>query len=280
MGVLRLGICVGGVYAAFLLWAIAQEKCQYTVAPHHTVLECHKHISPADGSVSTRFPSTVSPPHHTPGAPEGDTFPSPLFLNWAQALAACISSALYLIFTSSGANNAARRGIWHTLGFDRFIGTASTPRIPATPSSSRAGRQAEDMSREPSQTSTGTASSVSSPGGDLVRRPSAVVEKGRLKGRGAEGEDTVNGEGEREKQDDVARRSQDGAEVQLSSSAKTTSWRQSLPALLLQVSIFQTTAGPIGFMALRHISYPTMVLGKVSSHILSIFSACGWDSWR
>lgn len=29
MGVLRLGICVGGVYAAFLLWAIAQEKRTY-----------------------------------------------------------------------------------------------------------------------------------------------------------------------------------------------------------------------------------------------------------
>lgn len=42
-------------------------------------------------------------------------------------------------------------------------------------------------------------------------------------------------------------------------------WYQSLPALLLQVSIFQTTAGPIGFLALRHISYPMMVLGKVGS---------------
>lgn len=41
-------------------------------------------------------------------------------------------------------------------------------------------------------------------------------------------------------------------------------WYQSLPALLLQVSIFQTMAGPIGFLALRHISYPMMVLGKVS----------------
>lgn len=52
--------------------------------------------------------------------------------------------------------------------------------------------------------------------------------------------------------------------------AKAKSWRQSLPALLLQVSLFQTTAGPIGFMALRHISYPTMVLGKVCHMTLSI----------
>jgi UDP-galactose transporter B1 len=40
-------------------------------------------------------------------------------------------------------------------------------------------------------------------------------------------------------------------------------WYQTLPGLLLQVSLFQTTAGPIGFHALKHISYPTMVLAKV-----------------
>lgn len=43
-------------------------------------------------------------------------------------------------------------------------------------------------------------------------------------------------------------------------------WHQSLPALLIQVSLFQTIAGPIGFLALKHISYPTMVLGKVSNN--------------
>lgn len=44
----------------------------------------------------------------------------------------------------------------------------------------------------------------------------------------------------------------------------STPWRKTLPVLLVQVSIFQTMAGPFGFLALRHISYPTMVLGKVS----------------
>lgn len=44
---------------------------------------------------------------------------------------------------------------------------------------------------------------------------------------------------------------------------KLRSWYQTLPGLLLQVSLFQTTAGPIGFHALKHISYPTMVLAKV-----------------
>ena len=40
--------------------------------------------------------------------------------------------------------------------------------------------------------------------------------------------------------------------------------RQTLPGLIAQVALFQTSAGPIGFMALEHISYPTMLLGKVS----------------
>lgn len=39
-------------------------------------------------------------------------------------------------------------------------------------------------------------------------------------------------------------------------------WNQTLPGLLLQVSLFQTLAGPIGFHALKSISYPTMVLAK------------------
>lgn len=43
-----------------------------------------------------------------------------------------------------------------------------------------------------------------------------------------------------------------------------TPWRKTLPGLLAQVALFQTSAGPIGFLALEHISYPTMVLGKVS----------------
>ena len=45
-------------------------------------------------------------------------------------------------------------------------------------------------------------------------------------------------------------------------------WRKSLKGLLLQVALFQTIASPIGFLALEHISYPTMVLGKVSRRAL------------
>jgi hypothetical protein len=35
MGVIRLGVCIGGVYAAFLLWAIAQERCEYSSHTEH-----------------------------------------------------------------------------------------------------------------------------------------------------------------------------------------------------------------------------------------------------
>ena len=48
-------------------------------------------------------------------------------------------------------------------------------------------------------------------------------------------------------------------------------WRKCLPVLLLQVSVFQTMAGPIGFLALRHISFPMVVLGKVR-HVTKVFS--------
>lgn len=43
-----------------------------------------------------------------------------------------------------------------------------------------------------------------------------------------------------------------------------TSWTRTLPVLLLRVGICQSLAAPIGFMSLRYISYPTMVLAKVS----------------
>ncbi|EIW68083.1 hypothetical protein TREMEDRAFT_32877 [Tremella mesenterica DSM 1558] len=123
MGLLRLVVCITGVYAAFLLWAIAQER------------------------LSSPFPSTLPTPK-TQSDP--DIFPSPLFLNFAQAVASSLSACLYLLF------------------------------------------------------------------GKLSQRRINELGQGR----------------------------------------------KTLMRLLLQVSICQTLAGPIGFMALRHISYPTMVLGK------------------
>jgi len=47
--------------------------------------------------------------------------------------------------------------------------------------------------------------------------------------------------------------------------AVSTSWTKSLPALLLRTGLCQSMAAPIGFMSLRYISYPTMVLAKVGT---------------
>jgi solute carrier family 35 (UDP-galactose transporter), member B1 len=41
-------------------------------------------------------------------------------------------------------------------------------------------------------------------------------------------------------------------------------WSRSLLGLLLRTALCQTMASPFGFMSLRYISYPTMVLAKVS----------------
>lgn len=43
----------------------------------------------------------------------------------------------------------------------------------------------------------------------------------------------------------------------------TTGWWQTLPALLARIAVCQTMGSPIGFMSLKYISYPTMVLAKV-----------------
>ncbi|ORY27319.1 putative UDP-galactose transporter [Naematelia encephala] len=156
MGVVRFGVCVLGVYAAFLLWAIAQER------------------------LSAPFPS-IYPEHTT-----GDKFPSPLFLNFAQATASCLSALIYLTVKSWRAGNLAKDGFAKILGISMLLSGGTSQRD----------------------------------------------EKGEV------GEKLAVKQGRR------------------------VAWRKTLPALLLQVSIFQTIAGPIGFLALRHISYPTMVLGK------------------
>ncbi|TYJ55539.1 hypothetical protein B9479_003811 [Cryptococcus floricola] len=163
MAILRLAVCISGVYAAFLLWAIAQER------------------------LSKPFPSIHPHPHSQPHDPSeplpGDKFPSPIFLNFAQAIASSLSALCYLVF------NAWREG-WNGRGLGKVLGLT-----------------------------------------DLFG-------------------------GERKEENGVVEKA--GTEV----APKAKPGRKSLLALLVQVSIFQTIASPIGFMALRHISYPTMVLGK------------------
>jgi hypothetical protein len=75
----------------------------------------------------------------------------------------------------------------------------------------------------------------------------------------------VNGNGTTHQHNEVSKSTITASDTNTNTNTNTkTPLREKLPFLLLQVSIFQTVAGPIGFSALRHISYPTMVLGKVS----------------
>jgi UDP-galactose transporter B1 len=169
-----------------------------------------------DPAVSVPFPSTQTS-HHPTTEHNGDKFPSPLFLNYAQSLASCASAFLYLIFGAWKDGSLQSRGILEVLGLRRLIDSVKAVRgswgypIPGT---SRPGPVGLDTKAE----------DQTSPGQSTTR-------------------DTQT------------------------SSPRVTTLHKTLPLLLLQVSVFQTLAGPIGFLALRHISYPTMVLGKVSHFV-------------
>ncbi|OWZ32868.1 solute carrier family 35 (UDP-galactose transporter), member B1 [Cryptococcus neoformans AD2-60a] len=173
MGVLRLAVCISGVYAAFLLWAIAQER------------------------LSKPFPSVHPHPHQQPHSPSdppsGNKFPSPLFLNFAQAVASSLSALCYLSF-KSWREGWKGRGLGQVLGLKEVFGKSQT----ALNGDAKANEEVSELN---------------------------------------------------EKTKEVAKKAPKPP-------------KKSLLALLVQVSVFQTIAGPIGFLALRHISYPTMVLGK------------------
>ncbi|BEI81070.1 hypothetical protein CcaverHIS002_0202300 [Cutaneotrichosporon cavernicola] len=185
MGLLRLCICVSGVYAAFLLWAIAQER------------------------LSQPFPASPAHPHTPPRSAHGDKFPSPLFFNFSQALASACASATYLLVGSRG--SLARDGVVGVLGLRRLFG-----------------------------------------GAEVSDKPNAVARSNNANGKanGANGNTTTHANV------NTTRPHANG------NGNTARPWYQTLPGLLLQVSMFQTTAGPIGFHALKHISYPTMVLAK------------------
>ncbi|WWC57810.1 uncharacterized protein I303_100345 [Kwoniella dejecticola CBS 10117] len=176
MGVVRLGVCVSGVYAAFLLWAIAQER------------------------LSAPFTSTSPHPHTSPNhQSKGDKFPSALFLNYAQAVASSLSALCYLLFNAWRMGNL-HKSLAEIIGYNQLISTSTSRKA-----------SVKDVSQQNGSEKIPNGHSPSTPQGERV---------------------TVK------------------------------PLRKTLPALLFQVSLFQGLAGPIGFLALRHISYPTMVLGK------------------
>ena len=141
--------------------------------------------------VSKPFPST----HPHPSSSTESKFPSALFLNFAQAIASCLSAITYLGIQSWRDGSLGKKGLRGVLGFNQLMR-----------------------------------------GEDQIVKENGTKDNGHVATNGTKPETTT-----------------------------TTTLREKLPFLLLLVSGFQTLAGPIGFSALRHISYPTMVLGKVSS---------------
>jgi UDP-galactose transporter B1 len=238
IGAVRLAICVSGVYATFLLWAIAHERREL-LPPSLSLLQLgfigeatydHK----ADNSVvSVPFPSKHHPtrlqPLSSDDSHKGDRFPSPIFLTFAQAIASAVCAFTYLVFNSWNDGSLRYKTLSEILGFDTII-------------NSIVGERGRILTTPMMQNSARFESPVNSPS------PSGTKETKEVK--------------EREK----TLRSPDGRRdlKRGMSVGPRTPWRQTLPGLIAQVALFQTTAGPIGFMALEHISYPTMLLGKVS----------------
>ncbi|GMK56391.1 hypothetical protein CspeluHIS016_0302310 [Cutaneotrichosporon spelunceum] len=210
MGLLRLAVCISGVYAAFLLWAIAQERLSQTFP-----VSAHPHTRPGGG---------------------GDKFPSPLFFNFSQALASATASAAYLVVGACRSGALAREGVIGVLGLRRLLGV-----------------------RE------GEGDKVNGGDGDrqqLVAKAHAVVDASEEHAGRSQPPTHA-----RPQSPNAARPKANAASLKATSQTNGNAptprpWYQTLPGLLLQVSLFQTTAGPIGFHALKHISYPTMVLAK------------------
>lgn len=105
-----------------------------------------------------------------------------------------------------------------------------------------------------------------------------TIEATRTKGTGRAGSSVsfaqiVGWRGLKEEQQPTEKEVKNGKAVNGTTSEKTGSQssavgqskaKRSLLGLLLQTAICQTMASPFGFMSLRYISYPTMVLAKVS----------------
>lgn len=193
-------------------------------------------------TVSKPFPSTSAPIHQSPAHPlPGDKFPSPLFLNYAQALASSLSALSYLLFSAWRSGALRRDGLWAVLGVNTLLGAKGE---------TRAGGRTEVLAGATGKsTAKGTAGEVEKDTSKSKSRSESESESSS-----PSSEQVVQGNG-------AAGKTKQGSTVTVGEPTP----KRSLLFLLVQVSVFQTMAGPIGFLALRHISYPTMVLGKVCS---------------
>lgn len=163
-----------------------------------------------------------------PHAGSRDKFPSALFLNFAQAIASALFAAVYLTIGSWRDGTLTGKGLKGVLGIDQL-----RVQVPAEDSlSTKTGKKVNGTSSESKATN-----------------------------RNVHANGNGNGNGNGIDHIEIPTEANGGEKKTIT---PATPWTKTLPVLLFQVSLFQTMAGPIGFSALRHISYPTMVLGKVS----------------
>ena len=103
----RLLTCIVGVYATFLLWAIAQERRK----PSTSRIE----DSPADASIVSSPFIANTPPHSSA------RFPSSACINACQALSSCISALVYLVIKRRADETEKEGGLWTLVGWDQVF---------------------------------------------------------------------------------------------------------------------------------------------------------------
>lgn len=201
--------------------------------------------------VSVPFPSKLHPTRLQPPAPDnshkGDRFPSPIFLTFAQAIASSLCAFTYLLFNAYRDGSLRHKGVSGIIGWTAIVTSLRERR--AQPIETPGMMYREKMEAP---------LSVGSP---RRRRVERSQENGKVV-------DLTDLDGEKEKFEQGEKETDVNGHLTVpgsyvSSPGGPVPWRRTLPGLVLQVAAFQTTAGPIGFLALEHISYPTMVLGKV-----------------
>jgi len=179
--------------------------------------------------VSVPFPSKYHPTRLQPlsadGSHKGDRFPSPIFLTFIQAVASSICAFTYLVLSAWRDGSNKHKTLSQILGFDVIAASVVEER----------GRV---LSTPMMQSSSRFNVDIDFPSAKPIKEPKEHKELQVPDDKRDLKKSMVKG--------------------------PRTPWRKTLPGLLAQVALFQTSAGPIGFLALEHISYPTMVLGKVS----------------
>lgn len=232
-------------------WSCPTWRLQHTTGQTLPRPIVHTH----DQAQADTLPHLVSAPFPGIAPHSSDKFPSPLFFNWCQSLASATCAAIYLLVVGVSDGSLKRDGVLSTLGLKRLF--ASLP-----------GKKNDGATTPPTTNGDGNGN-----GNGSGSTPQVAALRAYINGTGSATVSATASENgsldDKTEKDEESRRPSPSPEANSKATVAAPQpprpWYQSLPVLLLQVSIFQTTAGPLGFLALRHISYPTMVLGKVGN---------------